>query len=187
MVAVWTCIFWTGLWKWSVSGSARWGVFARIHWLRGVRRTPSNLLTWGQCPRGCIVGTPRLRLFKSTQILTSPHFLGTGTILAHQSVGSVTFSIMPLASIHSSSRLHGSIDGIAISLSVAAQYGVWPSFRLILTSSVLMCIFLLGAGHSRLSIRCTNPICSETLRPSRHGDSGITATQNLYTVSLRCT
>ena len=55
MVAVWTCIFWTGLWKWSVSGSARWGVFARIHWLRGVRRTPSNLLSWGQCPRGCIV------------------------------------------------------------------------------------------------------------------------------------
>ena len=53
---------------------------------------------------------------RSTQIRTCPDFLGAGTMGAHHSVGSVTFSMTPSASILSSSSLTGFMRGMVLTV-----------------------------------------------------------------------
>ena len=71
--------------------------------------------------------------FKSTHILTFPFFFMTGTIGAHHSVGSVTFSMIPSRSMRmSSSSTFGSM-GNGTRRGVLMQYGFASSRSVIFT------------------------------------------------------
>ena len=72
---------------------------------------------------------------RSMQILTSPDFLGTTTIPAHQGVGSSTFDITPIASILSSSCLTFGRKGKAMFRGVESAIGLASGVSLISNSS----------------------------------------------------
>ena len=77
--------------------------------------------------------TTALSFLKSVHMRTLPDFFMTGTIGEHQSVGSVTSSMIPAVFILSSSCLTLSTRGMVILRAVCRLYGLAPSSRTFFT------------------------------------------------------
>ena len=102
---------------------------------RGICQNPLDVSSlekhWAPASLGAItskVGSTNIERFaaqfsllKSTQILSFPYLLYSGTMGAHHSVGSVTLLMIPAFSIHLSSSLTLGIKGKAILLVVLMQ------------------------------------------------------------------
>ncbi len=111
--------------------------------------------------------TAWFRRFRLTHIFTYPLFLGTGTIGAHHSVGSVISSITPHFTILSYSAFALGSKGTDSLLAVVTVYGKASAFSLILTGVVFKSPTDTPGECATLSIHWTNPRAAETSRLSR--------------------
>ena len=90
----------------------------------------------------------------------APSFLGATTIPAHHGVGSSTFLITPIDSIHSSSVLTLGRSGIGMCLGVNSEKGVASAFRWISYGSPRLPSPLNTDGYSVLIVVCVSSIVS---------------------------